>query len=169
MTKEENIVCPNCGTVLVKGTKKCVKCKKVFSNNKKSCPKCAKRNDINAKKCISCGYNFTSKKPNILFNVIISVLSVVCLFILINLEYTDMVKTITLALKVLASILILFLLYKNINYGYKDIIKYEQREKLNNIEIPKKIENMKKISSLFIIIAGVLVLVILIIYYFVKR
>lgn len=169
MTKEENIVCPNCGTVLVKGTKKCVKCKKVFSNNKKSCPKCAKRNDINAKKCISCGYNFTSKKPNILFNVIISVLLVVCLFILINLEYTGMVKTITLALKVLASILILFLLYKNINYGYKDIIKYEQREELNNIEIPKKIENMKKISSLFIIIAGVLVLVILIIYYFVKR
>lgn len=169
MKEIEYIKCPKCGSISVKGTKKCSKCHISLNTNKKSCPKCAKINEANVKRCVSCGFNFNKKPRSIVLNLIICFLLVIALFILVGLEYSGTVKKINFIFKLISAIFILFLLYSNIHYGYKDIIKYGASEELNNGEMTKKLNKMKKLSSLLVIAAGIIIIISLIIYYFVGR
>lgn len=168
MKEVETIKCPKCGTIVIKGTKKCIKCHNNLNTEQKSCPKCAKRNDINNKRCDNCGFNFNRKPHSIIFNVIISVLLVVVLFILVNLEYSGVVKSINLGFKIIAAIFVLFLIYSNINKGYKNVIKYESHEEINK-EMAEKLDRMKKLSSALIIVAGAIITIVLFVVYLLEK
>lgn len=168
MKEIEYIICPKCGIKVVEGTKKCPKCHSTLGT-KKSCPKCAKINDIKAKNCVNCGFNFNKKPRSIKFNLIISIFLVICLFILVGLEYTGVVKKINLIFKIISAIFILFLLYSNINYGYNDIVDYGTKEEVYNEDMNKKLNKMKRLSSILIISAGIIIIICLIIYYLVRR
>ncbi len=168
MKEIETIKCPKCGTMAIKGTKKCIKCHYNLNTEQKSCPKCAKRNDINNKKCDNCGFNFNRKPRSIIFNVIISILLVGALFILVNLEYNGVVKSISLGFKIIAAIFVLFLIYSNINKGYKNIIKYDNHEEIGK-EMTEKLDRMKKLSSALIIVAGAIIIIVLFVIYLLEK
>ncbi|HAB66468.1 MAG TPA: hypothetical protein DCE23_03775, partial [Firmicutes bacterium] len=59
--------------------------------------------------------------------------------------------------------------YSNINYGYNDIVDYGTKEEVYNEEMNKKLNKMKRISSILIISAGIIIIICLIIYYFARR
>ncbi len=162
----ENIKCPKCGTVVIKGTKKCIKCHTNLDTTQKSCPKCAKRNDINAKKCIRCGYNFNLKNKSLVFNIVISVLLVIILLIL---EYKGLLSKINISLKILAGFFIALIVYGNFTRGRKDIVKYNEDAISTTPTVTKRMKRMKRISSIIIILAGIIILITLISIYLSKR
>lgn len=159
----EKIKCSKCGFLNVKGSSKCAKCGNVIKNYV-SCPKCAKKNKVNAKICVNCGYKFRQKKKSLLINLVISLLIVAFLFLLLTLEFTNVVSNITKGFKFISVILIFILLYTSINYGKKEITNYTAEEEL--IDDNKKVKKMKTFSNIMIVIGAIIVFVFLVYYCF---
>ncbi len=166
MDKKNQIKCPHCGFLNIKGTRKCSKCKRDIDNLRKSCPKCGKINYNNVKLCVRCKYDFTKKRKSIWFNLLISVLLVIVLCLLVYFDKEGIVQKFSLLLKVLAGFGIFVVFVKTLTYGEKDKINYSAEEEI--VENHKLFHNMKRWSNIAIVIGGILVLGFLIYYYFIR-
>ncbi len=169
MMEVPKVKCPKCHFSNIYGIKKCIKCQTKLDTKLKSCPKCAKINNVDTERCISCGFRFSrrrNKKRILLFNLTISITLMLILGILVYLEHEKTVNYINIILKILAGIFIIGLLISNVNYHSKEKINYAaEAEMTSNNEMASR---MKRFCSLAIIVGGILVLVILIVYYLIK-
>lgn len=166
MNKKEQVKCPYCGFINIKGTRKCSKCKKNIDTLRKSCPKCGKINYNNVKLCVRCKYDFSKKNRPIVVNFIVSLLLIVVLSLLVFFDKEGIVEKFSLLLKVLAGFFIFILIVKVFTYGEKDILNYSAEEEI--VDNHKRFINMKKWSNIAIIIGGILILIFLIYYYFIR-
>lgn len=162
----DKIKCNNCGFINIKGTRICTKCGTNIDVYKKSCPRCGKVNSNNVKRCVRCNFDFMKKKKTIWFYLLISCFIMLLLFLLGQFISENAFNKFSLALKVLAGFMVFVVLVRTLTYGSKDKINYSAEEEI--VEDHKGFDRMKKFSNLTIIVGGILVIVYLIYYYFIK-
>jgi len=143
--------CIKCGYENVSGGTKCGKCGSPL--NRISCPKCATINEGNVTKCKKCGYKF-NKKENILFNIIVSILLMVVLFVFVLLDKAKWVENVNLGFKVLAVGVIVLLIIGTLFFRSDDAI---------DKNIPELEAGKKKFRGLRVVSKISLALVLLII------
>lgn len=146
--------CAKCGYENVSGGTKCGKCGAPFKIDKISCPKCATINDGNALKCKKCGYKFNTKNKTLL-NIIISVLLMAVLVILVLLDKASWVKNIDKGFKILALVVIVLLIVGTLLFRRDDALDRNIPELKAGQE---KFSGMKKVSRVFLIIIGLIIL-----------
>lgn len=163
MSKEEQIVCPKCNFKNIKLTKKCTKCGYDLDKKNKVCSKCGKIKANNVKKC-DCGFDFTKKRISVLFGVVLSV-GVVILLSIIYIFSIDLWNKISMALKVLFLFVVFVMIVKSITNTNYEVVHSDEIEMLKR---QKSLGKMKRISKLAVIIGGILSVLFLIYYYFIR-
>lgn len=163
MNKEEQIVCPKCNFKNIKLTKKCTKCGYDLDKKNKVCSKCGKIKANNVKKC-DCGFDFTKKRISVLFGVVLSV-GVVILLSIIYIFSIDLWNKISMALKVLFLFVVFVMIVKSITNTNYEVVHSDEIEMLKR---QKSLGKMKRISKLAVIIGGILSVLFLIYYYFIR-
>lgn len=163
MRKEELIICPKCNFKNIKLTKKCTKCGYDLDKKNKVCSKCGKIKSNNVKKC-DCGFDFTKKRMSILFGVILSV-GVMILLSIIYIFSIDLWNKISMALKVLFLFVVFVMIVKSITTTNYEVVHSDEIEMLKR---QKSLSKMKKISKLAVVIGGILSVLFLIYYYFIR-
>lgn len=165
MEEFEQIKCKNCGFVNIKGTKTCSRCHTNVDSARKSCPRCGKVNANNVKKCVNCRFDFTKKRKSIFFYLVLSLLIVGVLLLLTYLDYESIVDKFSFGLRVIAGFIVFAIVLNIFTYGSKDKINYAAEDEM--IDNHKKLDKMKKFSNIAVIIGGIIVFIVLIVYYFV--
>ena len=164
MEEPKKIKCPKCGFKNYEGSKKCVKCGALYETETKSCPRCAKKNKLDATVCDSCGFKFTQKRRSIWFNIIFSVILVLCLCACVWLDKTGVVKRIGIGFRVVAVFIIVGLLYVTMTYGKKEQLTFDAEEEFQQ---KSPILNRMKAISIIAVIVGVIFVAAFVIYKYV--
>lgn len=163
MNKEEQIICPKCKFKNIKLTKKCTKCGYDLDKKNKVCSKCGKIKANNVKKC-DCGFDFTKKRFSVLFGVVLSI-SVVILLSIIYIFSNELWSKISVALKVLFLFVVFVMILRSVTNTNYEVVHNDEIEMLKRQE---SLNKMKRISKLAVVVGGIISVLFLIYYYFIR-
>lgn len=163
MDKEEQIICPKCKFKNIKLTKKCTKCGYDLDKENKVCAKCGKIKANNVKKC-DCGFDFTKKRLSVLFGVVLSI-SVVILLSIIYIFSNELWKKISVALKVLFLFVVFVMVLRSVTNTNYEVVHSDEIEMLKK---QKSLNKMKSISKIAVVVGGIISVLFLIYYYFIR-
>ena len=118
---------------------------------------------MDSNRCANCGYSFTKKKHVLLNNLICSFLLIGFLSLFLYLGKIQVVKKISMFLKLGSLLLFIGIIFSIFTYGEKEKIAYSAEE-----EITKKNLSIFKRYSIIILAIG-LILILGILFYFVLQ